>query len=1203
MKNQRKKKALHKDFFVEIKKSFNRFISIFFIVALGVAFYSGIQASSPDMRRTGDRYFDVNHLMDLKVMGTLGLTDSDMEALKQIEGVQKVEPGYMVDVLCGDEESQTALHIESLPREINHITIEEGIMAENPGECIMDYEYAQGHNYKVGDTITVNEQLEEDEDPILKSHEYKITGLGSSPMYISFQRGNTSLGTGELDGFLYVLPEEFDQEVYTQAYLLVQGAADVEAYTDQYDAAIKAVQDRVEAIEGLRCEARYNEVMDEANEKLDEAKTELEDGKKEAESELAKARKEIKKGRKKLKKAKKQIEEGKQQLEEAKVTLGDKESELADAKIQLNNGWAQLNTAKEQLSQKEKEYNTQAAAGRKQIEEGEKALAKGKKEYEAGKKEYESGYAQYNSGLKEYQANKAAYDEQLAQYEEGISQYESAESQYSQGVVEYENNKAAYEAALAAGAPGDSEKMVQTKAQLDAAKTVLDATRVTLDQTKAQLDSGKPALDAAKAPLIQAKATLDATKSQLDKAKATLDASEKKIKSSEAELAAAKKKLEEGASAIANAKSQIAGNEATLNSTQAQIADGEAQIASAKGELEEKEKELADGEKEIAENQQKIKDAKKEYKKGKKEAEEEIADGEEKIREAEEEIAKIKKPEWYVTNRSSLVEYDGYGENAERMKNIGEVFPVLFFLVAALISLTTMTRMVEEQRTQIGTLKALGYSKLSIASKYINYALLATLGGSIFGVIIGEKILPYIIINAYGIMYHHMGSPYVPYNLQFGLLATGAAVICTMAATISACYRELAATPASLMRPPVPKKGKRVLMERIPFLWNRMSFIWKSTWRNLFRYKRRFLMTIFGIGGCMALLLVGYGLQDSIMNIAALQYGEIQKYDTMVILEEDITDEQIENLDETLKEEADVELYQMTYMKKTEVSTSQGMVETYLMVPDDARVFEELLHMRDRITGETYGLEDQGMVLTEKTAKMLDAEVGDTVNVSREDGKDVQVEITAICENYMSHYAYLSPRAYEKAFGSRAQSNSYLVKMKEGATDREINQTGQQLLQREGTLSINYTGNIQEQLNNMLGSLDMVMIVLILSAGLLAFVVLYNLNNININERKRELATLKVLGFYDGEVGAYVYRENVMLTLMGAGLGVILGIILHRFVIETVEVDVCMFGRNIDLSSFVISILLTIAFSVFVNFVMYYKLKKIDMVESLKSVE
>ena len=511
--------------------------------------------------------------------------------------------------------------------------------------------------------------------------------------------------------------------------------------------------------------------------------------------------------------------------------------------------------------------------------------------------------------------------------------------------------------------------------------------------------------------------------------------------------------------------------------------------------------------------------------------------------------------------------------------------------------------MVEEQRTAIGTMKALGYDKFAIASKYLGYALLATVGGSVIGVLVGEKILPFIIIYAYEIMYHHIPKILVPYNWKYAAIASFAAIICTMAATFLACYRELDTQPAELMRPPSPKDGKRVFLERIGIIWKHLNFTWKSTVRNLMRYKKRFFMTIFGIGGCMALMLVGFGLKDSIFDIADIQYDDIQVYDGSIYLQENLTEEQRQDLRGFLKKDKDVQRFIDANMQSVTLVNGKKERETYECVLEDPGKMNQYIHLRDRKTKEAYELSDEGAIISEKTAKLLDAKEGDSVYIKDEKDGNKEVKIEHICENYMGHYLYMTPKYYEKVYNEKPDYNSIFFAAKDSYTKKQLEKAGEKIVAEDAVLSVGYMHDIEKQLDDMLKSLNLVIVVLIISAGMLAFVVLYNLNNINITERQRELATLKVLGFYNPEVAAYVYRENIILTFVGAAVGAVLGRILHLFVIQTVEVDAAMFGRNINLPSYLYSLAFTVAFSFIVNGVMYFKLRKIDMVESLKSVE
>lgn len=1041
-----KKRALRKDFYMEIRRSLGRFLSIFFIVAIGCAFFSGIRASEPDMRYSGDEYFDNKDMMDIQVISTMGLTDDDVSAIEEVDGIEYAEGGYSADVLCADGANQIVVHVMSMLPTMNQVQLEDGRLPEKEDECALDVDYLVESDLEIGDTVIFSSGTDDDITDTLVTDTFTITGTVSSPNYISFQRGSTMIGNGSVNAFVYVPEESFALDVYTEIYAQVEGAADLTAFTDKYDDRVSEVLASVEAIKGERQDARYEEVtaeaeaaVSDARQQIADAETELEEGKAEAETELAEAR---------------------QQLENAQAELDSGKSELETSK-------AQIETNRKQLT------DSQA--------------------------EVEQGTADLNGNIDSLNAR--------------IDQLNAAKEQYN---------------ALAASGQAD------------------DVTMAALQALYEQIQSGEAAV-------AQAQAQINAVKAQLS-----------------------------------SAQEQINSGWQQLEAGQQQIADAEAEITS--------------GEQELTKGWE-------EYYAGEAEAQAEIADGEQKIADAEreladaqEEIKNLERPEWYVYDRNNLPDYTSYGENADRMRAIGEVFPVIFFLVAALISLTTMTRMVEEQRTLIGTFKALGYEKHSIAGKYMGYALLATVTGSVAGILFGEKVFPYIIINAYGIMYQHMNELSIPYNVQYGFGAAAAALASTLIATFLACFRELKEQAAELMRPPTPKQGQRVLLERVPFIWKRLNFSWKASIRNLVRYKKRLFMTVFGIGGCMALMLVGFGLKDSIFAIVDIQYGEIQLYDGNVILNGDASEEEKSEVLAAVEADKDVEGAAEGLLTQITVGNGEEWHDIYLSVPKDAESFPEYTVLQDRVTNEEYFLDDEGAVLTEKMAKELDVEPGDTITVRDEDRGDISVKIGTVCENYMGHYLYMTPAFYEEAYGEKPEYNSIVYKTADRNTE-EAERVGEAALKLPGALSVSYTTDLEEQVDNMLGALDLVIVVLIISAGMLAFVVLYNLNNIAITERKRELATLKVLGFYNNEVTMYVYRENIVLTMLGSVFGVLMGWVLHRFIIVTVEIESVMFGRNIDFSSFVFAFLLTVAFSCIVNGAMYFKLKKIDMVESLKSVE
>ena len=1355
-------KALRKEFWMEIRKSKSRFISILLIVALGVAFFSGIQASSPDMRYSGDAYYDESSLMDIKVVGTMGLTSDDVSSIESIDGIESAEGAWSTDVMCGEGQKQKVLHIESINDAVNKLDVQEGRLPEKSGEIFLDSTFASSNEYKVGDKVALRE---EGDSPVLVTTEYTVVGTGRSPLYISFNRGNTTLGTGEVNGFGYVLPEDFDQKIYTQIYVTVHGAKGLTSYTDGYENLIAKIKGRVENIADDRCQIRLAAVKADAQEEIDDAQKKLDDGKKEADEKLADAKEELDKGEKDLEDGRQEYEDGKSQLEDAKTELADGKKQLEDAKTeladgktqledakaqladgksqlesaksqlsssksqldtarsQLDDGWSQVNAAKAQLADGQAQLDSaqkQVTSGLAELEENQKTLdenkaklADGKAQLEVGEQQLEAAKqtlttkqseldqskAEIIAGQQQIESTRTQLNAQKQQITDGLSQVSVGEAQLQEGISALESAKAqltelqsqlatvraSYNAALenpdasqeeidilAAQVSALEEQEAAVTQQIQASEAQIESQRQQLAATRSELESGLAAVEDGLSQLSQKESELNAGLEQitagqaqidagwiqiqeqentLAASKAEIEAGEQELEKGQKQLKAAKKKLSKAQKEIdSNAETlaagqaeldanvaklndseaqyasgleqyhsgarQIAENEAKLTSGEQEIAENEAKLADGEKEIADNEKKLADGEKEITDNEKKLQDAakdlkkgekdladgKKEYEDAQKDAEDEIVENQQKLDDAKKELEDLEKPEWMVTDREDLPEYTDYGDNADRLRNIGQVFPVIFFLVAALISLTTMTRMVEEQRTQIGTLKALGYKKSAIAAKYICYAFFATLLGSVLGMLIGEKIIPYIIITAYGIMYHNVANTIsIDYQPGFALIASAASVVCTVGATLFASGKELQETPASLMRPPAPKEGKRVLLERFTFIWKHLSFSWKSTIRNLFRYKKRLIMTVFGIAGSMGLMLVGFGLQDSISDIAAIQYRELQHYDGMVIEDSDATEEEHAELFEYMKENEQIAHCNRVQMTKISAPKGSSNISIYLFVPESLSEFAKDVTLKNRITGETYELTDEGAAISEKTASLLGLKVGDMIPLKKGD-KEYKVRVAVITENYMSHYLYMTPRVYEQTFGEKPEYENIVFTMQEDCKD-DLEMAGTRILAYPGALSISYTSSLASQVDRMLSTLDAVILVLIVSAGMLAFVVLYNLNNINITERQRELATLKVLGFYDGEVSQYVLRENVILTVLGIMFGAVFGILIHRYVITTVEVDAVMFGRNIKLLSFLYSGILTSIFSIVVNGVMHFKLKTIDMVESLKSVE
>ncbi len=1159
-----KKKALRKEFYMEVRKTLNRFLSILFITTLGVAFFSGIRATQPDMELSADTYYDEGRLMDISVQGALGMTEEDAQSIAAIEGVEEVMPYYSMDMFGTVEKEQFNLQVMSVPDTINLLAVTEGRMPETENECVVDNQLLEDGSFQIGDTVTLRSATDLDTEDILSVTEFTVVGAVKSPYYLSLERGTTSIGNGTLNGFLVIPESAFSMDYYTQICVRVAGAAELNCYGDEYENLVDTVEDRIEAIADERCEIRYAEIQEEGQQEIADAEAEIAD----AEAELADAAQELEDGRAELEDAKQELADGRAELEDGEAEFAEKEQEYLDARQQTSDGWEQ------------------ADRGRREIIYAERQLESGWEQYEAGKKQIEDGYA----ALEPYEEQYAQLESSESQLQSGIEQVQAGLGQVQSGMEEVQallDQIAAIEALPPEQRPEGSEELLQQK---EALQTQLAELQAQQGELETQLSELETQLTACQEGMAQLGPVIEETKAQLE--------------AGEQELAASKEQLDAAQAEIDAANGKISGSVEQLSDAEDVLADAEQQLADGRAELEDARQEIVDGEQEIADAEEELADGEAEYADAKAEADEEIADARQQIADAEEELADMEVPEWYVLDRNYIASYVDYGQNAERIGAIGRVFPVIFFLVAALVCLTTMTRMVEEERTQIGTLKALGYGRGSIAAKYILYALISSLLGSLIGLVAGQKFLPMVIMVAYQILYPDLTYTLTPLNFQYSVMATAAAVLCTAGAAWAACYKELFSVPAELMRPAAPKAGKRVFLERVTFLWKRLNFSQKSSVRNLVRYKKRFFMTVFGIGGCTALLIMGFGLKDSVSYLGEGQFEKIFVYDASIGFdaeaEEDVqseffdmaaSDDRITDSMEMLETAVDVE----------KDGGENGQKSAYLIVPSDEEKLDSYILLQDRKSGESYELDGSGIIISEKLATLLDVSEGDTV-ILTEDEKHVEAVVEHITENYFMHYIYMSKELYEKLYGNEPEWNMLFVNTTQ--TDEAFEaKIQEEYMELDAVQSVTFISGTAETVYDMLDTMNVVIAVLVISAGMLAFIVLYNLNNINISERKRELATLKVLGFFDGEVSAYVNRENIMLTVIGTAVGLLMGVALHRYVMTTVETDTLMFGRVIRPHSFIFSILLTFAFSIIVNGMQYFKLRKIDMVESLKSVE
>ena len=1069
----KRKNRLLTDFIREVRHTYSRFLSILLLSALAVAFLVGLRATAPDMEYTADNYYDSHHLMDGYVMSTMGLTQEDLQALAQADGVDQVEGAWSVDATAVD----SIVSMRSMPEELNLLNVVEGRLPQQADECVTEQMLLTALGLEIGDTLTVT--LDEADQDSLTRTSYTIVGTVQSPLYVGTDRGSTTLGSGSIDAFVYIPGENFDLDVYITAYFTGDGMEALNSYSQAYADQLSALVDSLDPLAQERASLRDEEVRSEAQKELDDARSELADAQKE---------------------------------------LDDAKKKLDDARAELDSGWADYESGLATLEQEIKDGQAKLNAARSQLEESQTR-------YEQGKVDYQEGLAQYQEGQTAYEDNLAQLDAQQEEVAKGYEEYYDALKPF-EGTPMYDQMV---------------EQLAPQKAKLDEAAAQIQAGYTQLAQVKTQLEESKAELDAAQAQLQDAAQQLDTGWAEYQSGQQTLDQEE---------------------------------------------ARGRSQLAQAKAELD-------DGE---AEYQKGLE----EYQQAKADAQPELEQAQADIDQGQKDLDAMATCEWYVLGRDTNSGFVSYSQDAERVDNLSSIFPVIFFVVAALACLTTMTRMVEEQRTQIGSLKALGFSRLAISQKYIGYAFVASLVGGLIGLGIGATLIPAVIANAFQIMY---AIPGLDYKMQLPLfvLAVLAAVACTTGAALWACLSTLIDTPANLMRPRAPKAGKRVFLEYIKPIWRRLSFTWKVTMRNLFRYQKRFWMTVIGIGGCTALIVTGFGLHESIFDVLDKQFDEISLYDATVGLDEDLTEEQKQGIEDYLDGEEAVVDYMFTYQQMMDASTTGTSYDVYLFAVDDVEEFGRFVDLRHRSDHSPVELDGSGVVIDEKLSELLGVSVGDTITL--EGDQRVEAVVADITENYVYHYVYLTRDLYTQLYGEDYQNNVMLLAYQDGMGVDVSNQTSETLMKMDGVASYSYIATIRDSFEDSMDAINYAVVIIIVAAAALAFVVLYNLTNINITERRSELATLKVLGFYDGETTAYVLRENVFLTIFGVILGLVLGRFLHSWMVLTVEVDLVMFGRTAPPYAYVLAAALTALFSLIVNVAAHFRLKKIDMVESLKTVE
>ena len=1208
------KNAMQKDFWREIKHTRSRFFSIMILVALSVAFLSGLKATAPDMKRTGDDYLDSLHLADIQVLSTLGLTDDDITSLRAQDKVEDAEGEYVIDAFASSDSLDAVVKVLSLTgREINEVLLRDGRMPERADECVVEENMLSLMNISIGDTITLTPG--DDLSDALAQDTYTVVGTVRSPVYLAVERGTSTLGSGTVKAYLYLPREAFTLDYYTAAYVRVSGAAEMTAFYSDYDDYIDAVIDELEPFGDARAQLRHDDLVDEATEKLDDAQKELDDAKAEADEKLGDAQKELSDARRKLDDGWKDYYDGQQELKDARVELDDAKIELDDGEMQYLNGMEEYEDALDEYEKGKAEYED----GLAQYEDGVKELESGERELAAGRRQLESGERQLNSLAKTVTdalaGSGSPYEGAPEKLLEDLGRGDSAAIAATDGAL---NNMRAQ---LTGGIAKAQSKIDEMQDQLVTVNTAIDQLSQIppeymtpkQEQMLAEAQAAKPQLEAGIATAQATKAELEENLSQLNSISASsLAASKRELDEGWDEYYAGEAELDAGRKELRDAKMELDDAKAQLDDAPAQLADAKKELSDARKKLDDGwkdyydgEEQYADGVKELSDAYTELTDGERDYRKGlreyadgKAEADEKIADAQEKITDARRKVADIDSCEWYIFSRSYNPGYTGFGQDADRMANLASVLPIIFFLVAALVCLTTMTRMVEEQRVQIGALKALGYSRLAISWKYIGYGLLPSLVGGVLGLVIGYILFPKMIFTAYQIMYQMPDIELHAYT-DISLFSVLAAVACTTVATLWACLATLRETPASLMRPRTPKAGKRVFLEYIKPLWRRMSFIHKVTARNLFRYQKRFWMTVIGIGGCTALIIAGFGMRSSLLFTMSRQYDELFHYSAQVTLADNALPEERAAVEDFLEHDSRVVNYIPCAASSATAMTSRYSTTAYVEVMESGEI-GKAVDLLDFKTGEPITMADDGVYIDQKLSELLKVSVGDTFFLDGDVRGDVTV--AGIYEHYTGHFIYMTPGYYENALHADGEPNAYLLNFTSDDTDT-CNAIFEKLLDMSGVATTSRMRDTQDTYMHSMERVDFVVVIIILAAAALAMVVLFNLSNINITERQRELATIKLLGFYDGEVSAYVYRENIVLTVFGILLGCFMGHWLHIYLVRSTEIDLMMFGRQTAPSAYVYAAILTALFSLLVNVLAHFKMKKIDMVESLKSAE
>ena len=1126
----------------QIRSSLTRFLAIAAIVALGVGFFCGLRLTKTAMVHTLDDYAEAHRMYDFRLVSTVGFDETDADVLAADARIASCEGEKSADALASVADGAAKpCRFLSLPVQINFPGLKCGRLPQTAEECLAD-----GLLYSekdLGKTVVLTEENDEDTLDSFNRREFTIVGIAKSVLYINYERGGTSIGSGTLSSFVYILPEAFALDYETSLYLRLADRQG-EVYSDEYTACIDAAEPWVTQLAESAAYGRSDRLYEEAEQTLSDARETL--------------------------------DEKQQELADAKQELADAKQELKDAHQTYADGVVSLADAKQEAEQELADAYQKLVDGQRTIEENEQKLADGEQELADGEKKLADA--------------KQTYEENAAKFEKEKKQ---AENEMSFAFAKLQKAR---------------ETLAEQQQQLDAQKAALDKQEAQIDAAVSAGAMSPEAAEAAKAQIAAARGQLAAAQAQLDEGKNALadnenqldlaaDAANEAFAENQKKLDEAKKTLEEKQQELEDAKQELEDGRQELEDAKQELKDGWADYYTGKAEAEQKisdaEQELADAKQEITDGDQKLADAEQELADG----EQKLADAEQDYRDGEDELAKLENPDVFILNRSSNVGYACFESDSDIVRGVSKVFPLFFFAVAALVCITTMTRMVDEQRTQAGVLKALGYSNSAILSQYFLYAGTASLLGCVLGIAAGSYFLPKIIWHAYNIMYGFTGILYA-FDWPLALVSSGAYLLCALGTTWYVVHAELQKPAAELIRPKAPKAGKRILLERLPLIWDRLPFLHKVSIRNILRFKKRMVMMMIGIGGCTALLITGFGIQDSISSVVDYQYDEITRYDAAVTFQHALSGSEREDF-LAVCEESSAEGCLFVAEKSLDASKGSTVKTTNVVCPESGGV-EGFIDLHTQEKAPIPYPQDGGCIISRGLAQALRLSAGDTITLQTGDMRRTELTVEAVFENYVYNYVYLTQTTWQDVFG---EAPGYEAAWVNYQTDEDAQAASAALAGAKNAAAVTLSRDFRSRVATMMQSLRYIVLVVVLGAAALAFIVLYNLTNINITEREREIATIKVLGFYDGETNRYVFRENIILTVLGALLGLPMGTLLHAYVMGQIKIDLMCFDVRVAPLSYLISAALTLVFGLLVNLALRRKIRTIDMSQALKSIE